>query len=60
MVGLVLMTISDSKGFDGFVPGAACIGLGLYSFFRDELSLYSCGWFLLKQVELSVIMQISM
>ena len=29
MTGIVLMTFSDSKGFDGFVPGAACIGLGL-------------------------------
>ena len=25
------MTLSDSKTFDAFVPGAACIGLGLFS-----------------------------
>ena len=29
MVGMVLWTISDSKGFDGFMVGGICLGFGL-------------------------------
>ena len=31
MIGLILWTISDSKSFDGFIPGGAFLGLGLLS-----------------------------
>lgn len=29
MIGMVLWTISDSKGFDGFIVGGVCLGFGL-------------------------------
>ena len=53
ITGMLLFTFSDSKGFDGFMVGGACLGLGLFPRFvtfdfRDSaasfLSAACCCW----------------